>query len=167
MDSQRQATDASLEAIGSIYRARLPEFRRVAAAIVGDREGACDAVQDAFALAVRQRTGFRGQGPLEAWLWRIVINSARSRHRSAERGAARRADPPAHGNGHAEGGMEHVRTALALLSDRQRLVLFLHYYADLDYAAIADALEISPGTVGATLHSARAAMRRLLEEVVQ
>ena len=63
--------------------------------------------------------------------------------------------------------MEHVHTALALLSERQRLVLFLHYYADLDYAAIAEALEISSGTVGATLHSARAAMRRLLEEVVQ
>lgn len=36
-----------------MYRARLPEFRRVAAAIVGDRELALDAVQEGFALAVR------------------------------------------------------------------------------------------------------------------
>ena len=38
---------------------------------------------------------------------------------------------------------------------RQREIVFLHYYADLDYASIAEALEISPGTVGATLNAAR------------
>ena len=53
-----------------------------------------------------------------------------------------------------------------LMPERRRLILFLHYYADLDYATIAAVLEISPGTVGATLHSARAALRRLLEEAV-
>ena len=45
---------------------------------------------------------------------------------------------------------------------RQREVLFLHYYADLDYATIAGALGISPGTVGATLSTARARLRRAL-----
>jgi RNA polymerase sigma factor (sigma-70 family) len=51
------------------------------------------------------------------------------------------------------------------LPERQRLVLFLRYYADLDYAAIADALEIKSGTVAATLHTAHAALRRQLLEV--
>src|SRR5206468_6238374 len=41
--------------------------------------------------------------------------------------------------------------------ERQRLVLFLRYYADLDYAAIADTLGIGPGTVGASLNHAHAA----------
>jgi RNA polymerase sigma factor (sigma-70 family) len=40
-----------------------------------------------------------------------------------------------------------VRAALAGLPERQRLALFLRYYADLDYAAIAEALSISRGTV--------------------
>jgi len=44
---------ATLDEIESVYRARLSEFRRVAAAIVGDRELACDAVQEAFAIAVQ------------------------------------------------------------------------------------------------------------------
>jgi DNA-directed RNA polymerase specialized sigma24 family protein len=44
-------------------------------------------------------------------------------------------------------------------------VLFLRYYADLGYAAIADALGIQPGTVAATLNHAHAALRKLLEEV--
>jgi DNA-directed RNA polymerase specialized sigma24 family protein len=46
-------------------------------------------------------------------------------------------------------------------------VLFLRYYADLDYRRIAEVLEIRPGTVGATLNQAHAALRRLLEEVPQ
>jgi DNA-directed RNA polymerase specialized sigma24 family protein len=45
-------------------------------------------------------------------------------------------------------------------------VLFLHYYADLDYGTIADALEISPGTVGATLSAARQTLRGALTKEV-
>jgi RNA polymerase sigma-70 factor (ECF subfamily) len=55
---------------------------------------------------------------------------------------------------------------LELLSERQREVLFLHYYADLDYSTIADALGISPGTVGATLSTARSVLRRALASEV-
>ena len=50
------------------------------------------------------------------------------------------------------------------MPERQRLILFLHYYADLDYQTIAEAIDVSTGTVGATLHTARANLRRLLEE---
>ena len=168
MTSPKDGPGASLEAIEGIYRSRLAAFRRVAAAISGDRELACDGVQEGFALAVRRRANFRGDGPLEAWLWQIVINAARSQRRSAGPTADELpAEPPAaHAGAHADGAVDRVRTAIGSLSERQRLVLFLHYYADLDYAAIGDALGIASGTVGATLHSARAAMRRQLEEEI-
>ena len=145
-----------LEELEALYRSRLPEFRRVATAIAGDRELGCDAVQEAFARAVRKRRTFRGGGTLEAWVWQIVVNAARD---------ARRRRPVLAGpfdgatNGHAP------VLPLDLLTERQREVVFLHYYADLDYAAIADALAISPGTVGATLNAARRTLRRALEEV--
>ena len=58
-----------------------------------------------------------------------------------------------------------VRSRVAALPERQRLVLFLRYYADLDYQRIAEALEISAGTVGATLNQAHAALRGELREV--
>jgi RNA polymerase sigma-70 factor (ECF subfamily) len=166
MPAHQQRQGASLEAIERVYRARLPEFRRVATAIGGDPELARDAVQDAFALAVRKRASFRGRGPLEAWLWRIVVNATLSRCREASPTTSLPNEPQPCANGQPEAAAERVRSALILLGERQRLVLFLHYYADLDYAAIAEVLEISPGTVGATLTAARAAMRRLLEEVV-
>jgi RNA polymerase sigma factor (sigma-70 family) len=51
------------------------------------------------------------------------------------------------------------------LPERQRLAVFLRYYADLDYTAIGEALGISAGTVAATLNAAHAALRGRLEEV--
>jgi RNA polymerase sigma-70 factor, ECF subfamily len=163
MDAHAQPSGASLDGIEQVYRARLAEFRRVAAAIIGDRDLACDAVQDAFASAVRGRGGFRGSGHLDGWLWRAVVNASLTRRR-----APRSLPLPEMGRSDAEtedGETDRVRGALALLPERQRLVLFLHYYAELDYLTIAAALGISSGTVGATLHAARATMRELLEGV--
>jgi RNA polymerase sigma factor (sigma-70 family) len=51
------------------------------------------------------------------------------------------------------------------LPERQRLVVFLRYWADLDYRSIAAALEIEVGTVSATLNAAHATLRRSLQEV--
>ena len=56
-----------------------------------------------------------------------------------------------------------VAAAVSRLSERQRLVLFLHYYADLDYTTIGETLSISSGTVGATLTTARSALAQKLE----
>jgi RNA polymerase sigma-70 factor, ECF subfamily len=158
---------AELGEIEGIYRRRLPELRRVAAAITGGRETGCDAVQDAFALAVHRRGQFRGDGSLEAWLWRIVVHCARD---LAGRAASRQTAQLLHETGAASVEpawqvAEGLHALVCELPERQRLALFLRYYADLDYAAIADALEISSGTVGATLTQARENLRRLLTGV--
>ena len=150
-----------LDELEALYRARLNEFRRVAAAIAGDRDLGGDAVQEAFAKAVRKRRSYRGRGPLEAWVWRIVVNAARDARRARQPGDS------AAGNGllPARDGEPPVPAQLDLLTERQREIVFLHYYADLDYATIADALAISPGTVGSTLSAARRTLRRAYEEV--
>ncbi len=157
---------AELAEIEAVYRSRLNELRRVATAITGSREAGCDAVQEAFALAVHRRAQFRGEGTLEAWLWRIVVHSARdltarASNRSVARledtaGLMQTDDPPPESELHA---------LLSGLPERQRHALFLRYYADLDYATIAEALEISSGTVGATLAQAKDNLRRLMTGV--
>ena len=157
---------ASLAEIELVYRRRLAEFRRVAAAIVGSREAGRDAVHEGFAIAVRKRKTFRGEGPLEAWLWRVVVNTARGQLR--KRTETPTAYTAATSNGTPEDDSDaYVRAALALMPERQRLVLFLRYYADLDYRTIADALDIAPGTVGVTLSTARERLRGLLQEIPQ
>jgi RNA polymerase sigma-70 factor, ECF subfamily len=147
------------------YRQRYRRFLRVATAIVGNEPGGHDAVQEGFAQALREQQSFRGDGPLEAWVWRIVVNAAlAARRRSAARPEAPEDVGVAGTNGHApdESG---VRAWLAALPERQRLVVYLRYYADLDYRSIARALDVEVGTVSATLSSAHQALRRSLEEV--
>lgn len=161
MRNARRRRAVFLDDVESMYRSRLAELRRVAAAVSGDRPAAPDIVQEAFARAVRDLDGFRGEGSLEGWLWRIVVNVARNhaRDRVLVEGL-----PPELSERNGGSDEEHDRVTLAVLSlpERQRLVLFLHYYADLGYDAIAHALEISPGTVGATLSAARSALRKRL-----
>ena len=67
-------------------------------------------------------------------------------------------------NGHPSTRDERVRGVISALPPRQRLAVFLRYYADLDYAAIAEILDLSPGTVAATLHKAHAGIQRRLQE---
>ena len=155
-------TSGRLSEVEQIYRTRLPELCRVAAAISGSREAAPDLVQDAFVRAVGRLESFRGEGPLEAWVWRIVVNVASNGRRQPLAAPLPESEL---GNGGApiSDVGSRVASALSQLSERQRLVVFLHYYADLDYATIADTLSISSGTVGATLTTARATLGQALE----
>ena len=145
-----------------LYRTQRPQFCRAAAAIAGDGALGEDAVQDAFAKAVRKRRSYRGRGSLESWVWRIVVNAARDARRKRRALVGLRDRPEAASpNGHGD------LLPLELLTDRQREVLFLHYYADLDYATIAEALGIRGGTVGATLSTARRVLRQALAPEVK
>jgi len=156
----------ALAALSDIYQRRYARFLRVAEAIVGDAEVARDVVQDAFVRLIRSRRRFRGEGSLDGWVWRTVVNTACNVRRDT---SAQRANDPSVELTATSGLVVDagVRALLATLPERQRLVLFLRYYADLDYQAIAEVLEIQPGTVGATLNQAHTAMKRLLKEVPQ
>ena len=153
---------ADLDEIEALYRGRFDAFIRTATAICGDSDAGRDAVQEAFASAVRRRSTFRRDGTLEAWLWSIIVNEARSRARRRDPVPGMRTAPSEDGRG---SETDALRAALAALPERQRLAAFLRYYADLDYAGIAAVLGISPGTVGATLNAAHATLRQRLEEV--
>lgn len=153
-------SDLLLDEIEAIYRERYPSFLRVTSAITGDTDAGHDAVQEGFARAVRGRHGYRGHGTLEAWLWRAVVNSARTQRRAFRSlgvlpelvEEAKEAPEPS------------LRTALAALPERQRLVVFLRYFADLDYNTIARVAGIRTGTVSATLSAARESLRATLKE---
>ena len=161
---RREATAATIEAT---YRARAPEFLRVATAIAGSREGGRDAVQEALTRALARRGTFRGSGTVEAWLWKAVVNSARNvRARSPRVAEGAEADIAAEDA--VDEQRDAIRAAVGALPERQRHVLFLRYYADLDYSAIADALGVRRGTVSATLNHAHETLRAALgEEVLQ
>lgn len=153
---------ATLAQLETLYRQRFEQFARVSAAICRDAEAGRDAVQAAFASAVRERRKFRGSGSLEAWVWRIVVNEAR-RIAGQPRAIALAAVEDSSVNGDADDPLG-VRAWVAALPERQREALFLRYYADLDYRAIASVLGVEVGTISATLSAAHRALRKRLEE---
>jgi RNA polymerase sigma-70 factor (ECF subfamily) len=156
---RRGATSGEIE---EIYRERFHAFLLSVMALLRDGEASLDVVQEGFALALRRRGSFRREGSLEAWLWRIVLNVARDQRRAQSRDGNRLWHEAATDGGEADDGLKE---SLLALPERQRLAVFLRYYADLPYEAIAEVLGVSAGTVGASLNAARQALRRDLEEV--
>ena len=155
---------AASDAIEVVYRARFRAFLLSVTALLRDGEAALDVVQEGFAIALDRRRSFRGEGGLEAWLWRIVLNLAYDRQRLSKRASSA---PEWETSDHGSSGTDdRLQAALLGLPERQRLAIFLRYYADLSYAQIAEALAIRPGTVAASLHAAREALRRELRQEV-
>ena len=157
------ADQADRQQLEALYRSRFFDFVRIAAGVTGDGDAAQDAVQEGFARALRGLRGFRGDAPLEAWVWRIVLNAAfdRSRPRPPRPVAA----PEASGAVVEDAPSSDFARWVAELPERQRLAVFLRYRADLDYRSIAHVLGVEVGTVSATLHAAHGTLKRLLEEV--
>jgi len=140
--------DSDLEAL---YRRRQHAFQVMLASVTGNVESARDVVQEAFAQALRDQDGFRGEGSLEAWVWRIAfrvaIRSKGSRELSVD-------DLPE--VGFVDGGGDPALTAAVRALPRQRrMAIFLRYFADLSYTEIGAILGVAEGTVAATLSQAQ------------
>jgi RNA polymerase sigma-70 factor (ECF subfamily) len=148
-----------------LYRGRYRQFVRVATAIVGE-DVAHDVVQEAFARAIRSSDSYRGEGTVEAWLWQVLINAARALRQSPVAASLlnERAEGSTGENGHPD-DEPGIRAWVVSLPERQRLAVFLRYYADLDYRSIGEVLGVEVGTVSATLSAAHTSLRRSLKEV--
>ncbi len=84
---------ASAESIEDLYRSRYASFRGGMTAITGSYDAARDVVQEAFALALRDREQYRGDGSLAAWVWRIAFRVA-TRSRSFPPNPVQTTRPP-------------------------------------------------------------------------
>ena len=157
---------AQVAELEALYRERYRHFLRVALLITRDQGRAHDAVQEGFAAAIRSRKTYRAEGSLEAWVWRAVVNAAKKQQRQLPSRSLEGYEPDASQNGNAE-EERVVRAWIASLLERQRLTVYLRYYADLDYREIAGVLAVEVGTVSATLSAAHRALRKQIEEVPQ
>jgi RNA polymerase sigma factor (sigma-70 family) len=152
--------------IETIYRGRFRAFVLSMTAFLRDGETALDVVQEGFALALTSRSSFRSEGSVEGWVWRIVLNVARDRQRSIRsEHSPRPLETSLETSIEVSVADDELRASLLALPERQRLAVFLRYYADLSYGQIAEALGVRPGTIAASLNTAHAALRQDLEEV--
>lgn len=144
---------ASVAEIEQLYRTRFDVFRRSLSGVVSGVEPTREIVQEAFARALRDRRKFRGDGSLEAWVWRIAVNHALKSRRDLRDRWELAPDLAAPETARAD---DEVRDALRSLPPRRRLVVFLRYFADLSYGEIARICDVSEGTVAATLAQSHA-----------
>ena len=131
---------------------------RLAALMVGSRPIAEEIVQDAFASVSERWDGLHRPG---GYLRTAVVNgcaqvlrrrSVEDRHRMVE--LAVPDEIPER--------LIELRSALDRLTDRQRIVVVLRYFADLSDREIARTLDVRPATVRSLAHRALNSLRREL-----
>jgi RNA polymerase sigma-70 factor (sigma-E family) len=162
-------TDATARVTGPIafeayVVARGAALLRFAALLTGDRHRAEDLVQDALAKAYLRWDRIRRTDQPDVYVRRVLVNGSRAwwrRRANHELPVERTVDHEAPGDVSVESAeRDSVRRMIAKLPHRQRVVLVLRYYEDLDDATIAEILECSTATV--RTHAMRA-LRRLRE----
>ena len=139
--------DSDLE---DLYRRRQGTFQVMLASVTGNVESARDVVQEAFVRALQKQDGFRGEGSLEAWVWRIAFRVA-----VGSKGSRELAVDEVPEVAFVDESRDPVlAAAVRKLHPQRRVVIFLRYFADLSYAEIGEVLGIAEGTVAATLSKA-------------
>ena len=134
-----------------------------ALALLANREDAEDAVQEAFVKAFRALRRFQAGRRFYPWFYTIL------RHCCFKIGARRPAvvvesdpSPEIHASAEDEAGERQVRLleqGLARLPAEDRELITLKHFDGLSYLALAERLEIPPGTVMSRLYHARQRLR--------
>ncbi|MCP5112269.1 MAG: sigma-70 family RNA polymerase sigma factor [bacterium] len=141
--------------------------------LTGDRDRAEDTAQETFLRLYRTAAGYREEGHLAAFIFRIATNLARSEERRNRRWRIFRATVPADGNGHGrpptpqaqllqQEVSEQLAVAIAGLPLKFRAPLMLREIEGLSYQAIAAATGCREGTVKSRINRGRQQLRQQL-----
>src|SRR5487761_1086555 len=148
------------EEFADFYRASRDSCLRAVTAVVGDRELAEEQVAEAFTRAWTSWGQVRRHAAPRAWVVRTALNLGVSRWRRRRREVPLAGHDAAAPAGPGGGVDPALIAALRRLPARQREVLALRIFLDLDTQTTANLIGIAPGTVMAHLSRAVAALRR-------
>ena len=151
-DDRGESVRLRAEMVGDLF---IDHYRRLVGLsrlLVGDQATAEDVVQDAFLALYRHRSRVRAVESALPFLQTSVVNGSRIvlRHRrvlSSVHIPGVPDEPAADGPALEHEQRADVRAAVGRLPGRQRQVLVLRYYLDLDERQIAEMLGISTGSV--------------------
>ncbi len=142
--------------------------------ILGNRDDAQDAAQDAFLKCWRARSGLADVQDLRAWIFRVGINAARDLRRSAWRRRARLLSGDetmltGHDTGPAQAledreVLDRLRQAIHDLRPEEQEVFLLRQNGELTYEQIAEIRHAPVGTVKTQMRSALHKLRRLMAD---
>jgi RNA polymerase sigma-70 factor (ECF subfamily) len=151
-----EATEAvpRRDAVESLYRDQGARLWRAVYAYAGNRDIASEAVSEAFAQLLSRGTAVDYP---DRWVWTAAFRIA-----AGELQTWRRIMPMEDRSYEMELPDVDLATALCALSDRERVVVVLHYYGGYRPLEIASLLRSSPVTVRVQLHQARRKLHELL-----
>lgn len=166
-----RARQGDLSAFEEIVRRHQRRVYGVALRIVRSHAVADDVAQDAFLRAWQSLDRFELGRPFGPWVCRIAANLAVNHVRSP----VAREDPLPEGHGETRAAQESpldsvlggeaqelLHEALGALPAEQRAVFVLRAVEEMSYKEIAEALDVSPGTVMSRLFRAREKLARTL-----
>jgi RNA polymerase sigma-70 factor, ECF subfamily len=141
-----------------------PGFK-LAAVMLRDSEEARDAVQESCVTAWRKLVQLRDETHIRSWFLSIVANQCRTRRRAkwwsvVRLPAIHSAEETSHRDWESQLDLDRQ---LRTLPDRQRIALFLFFYADLPLAEVAKILNVSPQAAKSLVHRALGKLRLNME----
>ena len=160
-----------VEALGAVYDHYGRAAWSVAMRVLGDRQLAEDATQEAFMRAWRGASSFDPARPLSPWLMTIARRTAldvhRREHRPTRGDHAPEQEVPVNLPG-IERAWEtwEIKLALDQLPDEERQVVGLSHFRGLSHPQIAEALGVPVGTVKSRSFRAHKRLAGLLSHLV-
>jgi RNA polymerase sigma factor (sigma-70 family) len=160
-----QARHGDRDAFAELARAAATRLDAAARLILGDRELARDAVQEALIRAWRDLPGLRDPDRFEAWIHRLLVNAsideARRRQRRVIEVYAEPVDARFPGDQFATfDDRDALDRALGDLRREHRALVVLHYYLGMPLPEAAAVLGITLGAAKSRLHRAIGSLRR-------
>lgn len=163
---ERRGDTRAATRLRHMSRAEIDRAFRLAGLVLGSADDAEDATQEAFARAWRSAASLLDDTRFVPWFDRILVNVCRDRLRRSRRirfMPLKEAEAVAAGDPFLR--LQDRNQAVALmkvLSHDQRIVIVLHYWADLTLEAVAEHTGWRLGTVKSRLHSSLKLMRNEL-----
>jgi len=193
-DLVEQVRDGDTAAFGHLVAKYQDRVYNTVLRINGNADDARDLTQDAFLRALESLDSFSGRAGFYTWLFRIAVNLTISYGRMMQRRKTVSLEPRTGSLGAGEWAVNRqgaglvgelhsdeenpqaaasrtevnilVVEALNELEDEHRTVLVLKDIESMDYAQIAEILDVPLGTVKSRVHRARMALRDKLRPLV-
>jgi RNA polymerase sigma-70 factor (ECF subfamily) len=158
-------------AMDALLRSHHDRVYAVCRRITGNDADAADATQEALIAIVRSLGRFDGRSAFSTWVYRIATNASLDELRRRKRRPMVIVDDPVshelpdHDSGDRIDGLGDrmaIDTALRLVPEDFRVPLVMRDVCDLDYAEIAETLDIPVGTVKSRIARGRGALAQIL-----
>ncbi len=183
----RRFLDGSEEAFNRLVLKHQRRAYNIAFRFLSNHEDALEVAQDAFVRVYRNLRRFKGRSSFVTWLYKIILNLARNRHRyRVSRGEHKKVsldnpkqyedskgpreieDTKLSPTRELDGReiQEQIQRGLMRLAPEHRQVIILRHIEELTYDEMSQVLQCAEGTVKSRLHRARLELRELLRELL-